>query len=303
MTFSYREVTVSGNSVGVEGTAKLIQLIKEVMVDEMGWVQTDDQTNRAGTSHQLTLQSTGEAAALPTYYLILTSGTGSSAAVGQDVINVRAATAWNSTTHQVPSSGVGNPTTSGTVTLSTDSNGSFTAWISGDKDAVTIVSKPTAAATYDCFHYGNINQITSTAFDRTPIYLVGDSATSVDVVANSTTDTYSFLNSTTVLTSAEADFESLYINPLDSSQAPNNIFGSTEAYVALPLVAGVSDNIPVRKSIRGFSKNIWTTIASGGAGSVVTIDPQDELLSSDGRVYKVFFDTINSARALVIRKS
>lgn len=307
MAFGYQQLTISGATAGIEGTAKLIQETKNFMVNTLGWTLTDDRTTQAGTNHKLILQSTGEDSSASTFYLVMTSGNETSVAAAQSVIGIRAATAWSTTTHAVATSGTSTPTASGTVTLTTSTNANYTAWMSGDKNSVVLITK--IGSNYDAAYIGRVNQFTSKSQDPFPIYVVGASnTTDTDNLVSTNTAAYTFFNASTAIgTSGDADAEGFVQGNnglvIGGNQAPTqNIFNTSEAYVALPIIMGISQSAPARRSIRGVAFNMWVCIASGTGVTGSTLTYEDEFTTSAGTTYKAFFNGA-PGRAIVIRKS
>lgn len=291
MPFYYKEVTVSGATAGLEGTSLLIQEIKDALVNEMGWNLTEDRSAEAGTGHKVILQSNGESGTDSTFYLVLTSGT-------TDEIGIQSATFWDTGTHTV-GSGVASPANDTTVTLETDEDADYTAWISGDRDSVVLLTL--VSTSYDATYAGRIIQFTDPTQDHFPVYTVGGATASVDPLTNNSNATHSFKDGTTIIVGTRGSWEGFYTSPLGTDSSPTNIFGQTEAYIALPIFVGVRDTINDFRSIRGVAANVWTTIGPNATGSTLT--QQDEILAGDGKTYQVFFDSAASQRTLVIRKS
>lgn len=292
MPFAYRELTISGGSdPTLEGTSRFIQDIKNVLVNDMGWTLTEDRSDQAGTDHKVILQSNGEDDDKSTFYVVLTSGT-------TDEIGIQAATFWDTGTHTT-GSGVANPTNETSVTLETDEDADYTGWISGNRDSVVLLSK--VGSTYDAAYVGRILQITDPVQDPFPVFCVGTNVADVDTLAQTTANIYSFLDGVTVIANNDSEWGAVFITPLDANQHPNNIFGSTESYVAFPIIAGVANIVPLQRSTRGFSANMWVTIGPSATGS--TLSQEDELEAAENRTYKAFFDSGISQRAVLIRKS
>lgn len=288
MVFGYTNATLSGVVPGNEGVADLIQAIGGFLTGTLGWTETEDRTDQAGSNHKLILQSNGEDNDASTFYLVLTSGS--------NVVGFQGATFWDTGTHTV-GSGVESPSAATTVTLNAGSDKIIHYWLSGDKDSVNFITR--VNGDYDGIHYGLIEPFTSSANDPFPVYLVGTSAVTVDVTVDTTNGAHSFLDGTTALTANEADWEAVFPNPVGTDQAPGNIFGATENFVGFPVIAGVSDASPTRRAVRGFSKNLWVTI--GPSNSSLT--QEDIFDPGTGKTYQVFFDGANSTEAVVIRRT
>jgi hypothetical protein len=291
MAFAYATTTISGVNPGIVASTEWMRWVKDVLTGSMGWALTEDRSTQAGANSKIILQSNGEDNTASTYYMVLTSGT--------NFTGVQAATFWNTGTH-TPGSGVIAPIAgfefNAGVNATVDKNIKY--WISGDKDAVTFISR--RAGNYGGTHFGRIRSLYPATLDPFPIYVVGGgSENTIDDLSLTNNNANTFLDAATVLGSSELDWESIYITPLGSDQAPDNIFGSIERFTCFPIIAGISDNSPIRRSVRGFSMNIWATIGP----SASSMDHEDVFQAADGKTYQVFFNVASSQRAVVIRRS
>jgi len=296
MAFAFREVTISGNKVGVEGISAALNEITDVLVNEMGWELFDDRRTQAGNSnvtltHKVVFRNNGgEDGTANSWYFTLTSGTGAS--VASNIIGFQMTDSYDVSTHDTSSSGVETPTShNGGVTMTLDSNGIFNLWVSGNKDGLVFVNNRENL-------YGML--------------LVGKSKTFLDSVTEPQ-GLYSFSSTSSTLAttlsartiagnppeafSATSDSEILSLNQ-SSSNEPRIGLGNTDAiFTLLPLTLTVDDTTGPRKGFIGLLQNVWSvppTSAGWIKESLVAI-------SGSNQTYLAFPET--SAGGIAIRKT
>lgn len=299
MSFGYKQVTISGNAPGVEGMSRLIQEIKDVAVNQMGWTIHDDSTNQPSTNHKLILSSNGETNSYPTFYAVLGSGS-STGTAGQDTIMAQMATAWNASLHRVPASGVIVPVASGVMLLGGDSNGVFNAWISGNKDSINVITR-VGASTYDNIMFGRASSFHSTSIHPYPLFVNADSNAST-LIAGSPNVRVIARNPPEAFTNG-AEGEALDMDSFATSNQPydSTISGGVQSvYAAVPMFLTVDDTAPARKEVLGVIPNTWT-----GAGSSMGMLNESILTMSgtDGTVQTYIAFNVNTLISLIIRRS
>ncbi len=295
MSFSYRQVVISGTSDGVEGTSTALNEIVDVMVNEMGWVLEDDRRTQAGSAnetltHKVVLKSNlGESNDQPNWYMTISSGTTST--VKADTLGLKIHSAYDVGTHDTAATGVETPVTLATYTLTTDSDGNFVLWISGDKDGVALVTH--ARASYAHALIGRSQHFVDNTIEPFGLYI---NAVTTDTNPQSTAvrsivgePPSAFQNS------SEGEF---LVYPLTVTNEPRVNLGDGEtSFTALPIMHMVDDTSPQRKGAIGLVSNAWSgTTANAGwlPETVITV------AGSPPREYIAFPTTTN---ALVIRKS
>ena len=290
MAFGYTTLTISGSNLGVSTPVELMRSLKTYLTNSLGWSLTEDRSDQAGVNSKIVLQSNGEDNTASTFYLVMTSGIAT--------VEFQAGTFWNTTTHTV-GSGVLTPSTGSNVSLSCAVDKTIKFWASGDKESITFIAR--RALSYDGVHIGRIRSFYPSSQDPFPIYAIGGSseATDIDFLTGTSANANAIFDATSQLGGGECDWDSPFNNPLGSDQHPDNIFGSTERFTCFPMIAGVSDNSPVRRAIRGFSINIWATLGP----NTTSMEAEDVFQAADGKTYQVFFNSSTSNVALVVRRS
>jgi len=287
VAFAYREVTISGLNKDVEGTAKAIQEITDVMVNEMGWVLFQDLTaSGAPPGHRMILQSdTGESGTDSSWYLIMTSGT-------SNEVGIQISSAWDTGAQAVPGSGVVTPTAATTVTLETDEDGHFVLWVSGDKDAVNFITR-IQQGTYGNIYFGKALPFLDDTFEPFGVYLVG--STSNTIVVESTSAVRALHANPVEAITAASQAETLTYN-FGTTETPYNQADNEPIFSALPLIFTV--DAPTASGAIGVVRNTWiTTLMSIGfsSESILTV-------SEGSETYQAFSSSSNN-RSLIIRRS
>ncbi len=293
MTFAFRETTVSGLLLNVEGTSKYIKVIEDVLINDMGWALAEDSTALAGANHKLILHNNGgESGSDPNYYLILTSGT-------TNEIGLQIATAWTvGSPGSVPGSGVGPaPTNTTTMTLETDEDGLFIGWIVGDKDAVNFVTRivTTANSTdYDLSCVGRCLQFHDETLEPYSVYLFGSASAST--IVESTNVTGLVGNNPVIALGNSADGEiqfyahSTVSEPWSLDETPGAV---EKNFTAMPYLWNADDT--VNKGSMGLLRHIWSINATGLPDETIM---QDRTTNDE---YIVF--NTGSIRSFILRKT
>lgn len=296
MTFSFRQVTISGANQDVEGTSAALNEITDVLVNEMGWVLEDDRRSQAGSfnetlTHKVVFNSNGgESGTEPNWYLTLTSGT--SVTVGQDFLGTKIHSAYDTGTHDTAASGIESPTTLGTYTLTTDSDGHFVMWISGDKDGIAVVTNTTTR--YNYLLAGRGTHFLDNSFEPYGLHLLTG--------ANSTNPAVTAVRGIigdppeAVDNANEAEF---LVYSLGVNNQPRAGFqGADEAqFTALPIVYLVDDSSPSRKGAIAVLTQAWSC-ATADAGWV-----REAVITVPGTPDKEYIAFPDGTNGLVIRKS
>ncbi len=293
MAFAFREVTISGGRNDTEGTSTALNEIRDVLLNEMGWVEEDDRRTQAGSSnvantHKVVFNADGgEDGTGPNWFLTVTSGT--TAGVGSDLLGIQVASAYDVSTHDTAASGVEIPTTHTTITLGADSNGYFNLWVSGDKDSVVFISNPRNSYTHVIAGRGLL--FLDTNAEPFGLYLKG--AANTDPLS---TSVRSIVGSPPVALAGTNEGEFLAPN-LATTNEPRIGLGQEEAiFTILPITHLADDTSPVRKGAIGVVKNMWTGVNHSGGWikeSLLTI-------SGSNQIYLAFPQTSDT---LVVRKS
>ncbi len=293
MSFSFREVTISGLRNDTEGTSQAINEITDVLVNEMGWVLEDDRRTQAGNSdvtltHKVVFKNdTGESGTDSNWYFTITSGT--TASLNQNTLGFQMHSAYDVGTHDTAATGVENPVLHSTLTLATDSNGNFNLWVSGDKDSVVFVTNQ--INTYGHMTVGKSKGFLDDTIEPFGLYIAG--------VANTTatsTQVRSIVSNPPIALANANEGEFLSI-ALTTTNEPRQGLGQDEAiFTFFPMVHMVDDASPVRKGAIGMVRNMWVGVSSNAGWikeSLITI-------SGSSQTYLGFPETTNS---LVIRRS
>ncbi len=293
MAFAFREVTISGGRNDTEGTSKALNEIRDVLLNEMGWVEEDDRRTQAGSSnvantHKVVFNSDGgEDGTGPNWFLTVTSGT--TAAVATDVLGIQVASAYDVGTHDTAGSGVEIPVAHSTITLNSDSDGYFNLWISGDKDSVVFLANP--RNDYRFVIAGRGLHFLDDNAEPFGLYLHGSSNTNP-----LSSSIRSIVGSPPVALAGTNEGE--FIAPgLLIGNEPRIGLGQDEAiFTILPITHMVDDTSPVRKGAIGVVRNMWVGVTQN-AGWI-----KESLLTISGssQTYLAFPQTTTS---LVIRKS
>lgn len=299
MTFQYKEFTVSGTRPEVEGVSKFIQEARQFLEDA-GWTLTEDRTNQPGSASvdtRLVMQSNGEESSYPTFYMIIGSGT--NASPGSNRTSFSMATAYDTTAHDVPGSGVATPVTLGTdVILNTQSEDDFYVWMSGDSEGVVFVTRQ-GTSTYDSVVIGRMNSFWAVELDPYPLIALGGTSSTIIADSVSTRTIYGnppqsldTNNQSEALSIAFTNFNSPY-NAAGDISAPEGIF------LAVPLVFTL-DATDIR-GVQGTARNAWV---SSGSSTTPGMLNEGRLTASGTfgvQVYRSFIES--TTRSLIIRES
>jgi len=257
MSFAFREVTISGSKLGVEGISTALNEITDVLVNEMGWVLEDDRRTQAGSTnvtltHKVVFRNNGgESGTENSWYFTLTSGT--AAAPGNNNVGFQLTDSYDTVTHDTSSSGVETPiahTTSPVITL--DSNGIFNLWISGDKDGIVIINN--RENVYGVFSVGKSKTFLDSISEPQGLY----SFTSTSNTATTTTTNVRVIagNPPEAFTST-SETELLAVT-MGTNNQPRFGLGQIDAiFTLLPLTLTVDDSSPTRRGFIGLARNIW----------------------------------------------
>ena len=299
MVFTYRNITVSGSRADTEGASKFIQEAK-LFLEGGGWTTEDNQTAQPGSAtasgtHKLVLKSNGEGNPYATFYMTIFSGTG--AAVGSSQVSFMMSTAYNSTTHDVPTTGTSTNLSNAQdaqTTLNTPSEANFEVWMSGDSEGVAFVTRN--GATYDTVCVGRANSFSSQFNNPYPLY-VNSASTSTITVATSTT-ARAVGGQPPQAFNATSDCETQTMTALTSTNQPYDLDAATSIFLAVPLVLIYNDTSPLRKGVAGTLRSVWATVGTT-AGALA-----EGRLTASGtfgvQTYRVF---PNAADALLIRET
>jgi len=291
MPFSYRNATISGGSDDtLEGASAFIQTVEDVLVNEMGWVVEDDQTASAGASHKLILRSNGEGSEFSTFYVVLTSGTGGGTA-NLNAITMQMATAWDSSAHVVPSSGV--ETVFAQTRLNTRSQEDFEFWISGDSEGVVFITRQNPS-TYDSLSFGRANSFYSQTVNPFPLYVMGDTS---NIILSASNGAVRAIGGKTPRAFIGFECNTLPYFNLTAANQPYRQSGASSIFVALPVLFNYRDSTPLAKGSAGTLRNSWS-----GAGSNENMLQESTLVASGTfgvQTYRAFTTTSDS---LIIRQ-
>ena len=278
MSFAFREVTISGNKVGVEGTSAALNEITDVMVNEMGWVLEDDRRSQAGSSnvtltHKVVFNSnSGESGSDANWYFTLTSGTTSTA--GTDNIGFQMATSYDTGTHDTSSSGVEVPTGhTSPIGMTLDSNGIFNLWISGNKDGITVIYN--RQNTYGFLMVGKVKPFLDKSLEPFGLYFHAITTTTNPL----TTSARSIVGQPPVAQESANESEFLSVSMVIGNE-PRQGLGNTDAiFTLMPMVLTADGTSPLQKGFIGLIQNAWT-VAPSSAGwikeSLVTISGSNQ---------------------------
>jgi len=293
MPFTYREVTISGSRDDTEGTAKFIQEAK-IFMEEAGWTTFDDQSSAAAGSHLITFSSTGEDGTLPTFYMVLNSGT--TTGQNSNTTTFQVATNWDAGAHD-EGTGLITPLTKATAQgLEGDSNGDFHVWMSGDSEGVVFITR-NLSTQYDSMCVGRANQFHTIDVDTHPLYIHG--GTGVAIVVESSTNVRGIAGNPPKAFTASSEMEIKAV-AFSTTNQPYNFGTATSIFFAYPLVWFADDVSPVRRGVIGTLRNAWH-----GAGTTPGMLQEATLVASGTdfgeQVYRAF--TLNTTDSLIIRKS
>lgn len=299
MAFTYRNITVSGSRADTEGASKFIQEAK-LFLETAGWTTEDNRTAQPGSAtasgtHKLVLKSNGEGSPYGTFYMTIFSGT--AAAVGSSQVSFMMSTAYNSTTHDVPTTGTSTNASNAqdlVTTLNTPSEANFEVWMSGDSEGVAFVTRN--VATYDTVCVGRANSFSSQFNNPYPLY-VNSVSTSTITVANANQGRavggqppQSF--------NATSDCEIQIMTALASTNQPYDLDAATSIFLAVPILLFYADATPLRKGAAGTLRSVWATVGTT-AGALA-----EGRLTASGtfgvQTYRVFPNTTD---ALLIRET
>lgn len=293
MSFQYRNFTISGSRSDTEGTAKFIQEAK-LFLESAGWITDDDNTMAAGSSHQLIMRSTGENGNLPTFYMVLTSGTGSSTA-GQNFTHFQVATDWDSASHSVPVGGViADDIVTTNSTFNTRTSEDYQIWMSGDSEGVVFISRQ-GTNIYDSVAVGRLNAFNSINEDPYPLYV---NTTASSILVTSATVTVRGISGNPPIAAVNSSEMAVAALNFSTNNQPYQLGGVTSIFCAHPLVLFATDTALIRKGAIGTLKNCW-----GASGTSSGMLQEGSLIASGTfgkQIYRVF--TINTISSLIIRQ-
>lgn len=292
MPFNFREVVISGSRDDTEGTAKLLQEIK-IFMEGAGWITFDDQSAAEAGSHLIAFSSTGEDGTLPTFYMILASGT--TAAQNSNQVHFQVATNWDAGAHDEGGGIISPVTKSTTSTLDGDSNGDFNVWMSGDSEGVAFITR-NASTQYDSMCAGRLNQFQTTAEDPYPLYTHG--ANGVAILVESSISPRAIVGNPPIALTDNNSCEIVTLG-FSTTNQPYDLGSATSIYAAYPLFLAANDITPLRQGFIGTLRNAWAGTGTG-AGML-----QEGTLIASGtdfgkQVYRAF--TFNTTRSLIIRQ-
>ena len=292
MTFGFKTFVVSGTRPDTEGASKLVQELTGFMVSDLGWVLEDDQSDQAGADHFIVVRSNGEEGTYPTFFMQVSSGTGTSASLNQDVANVAPATAWDSAAHAVPSSGV-SALVANSGPMDVDSNGNTQIWISGDSEGVVVITKRESTDTYDSLFFGRANPVLPVDQNPYPLYTAGAAGAAINVTSS---QPRGIGGQPPVAFTSIGDLDALVVG-LASTNQPYNLGTATSIFAAVPIVLVYNDTTPEPdlKGVMGTARSVWA-----GAGSSEGMLQASELTASGTfgkQVYKAF--TLTSASIII----
>jgi len=296
MSFSFREVVVSGTKDGTEGTSKCLNEIVDVMVNGMGWVMEEDRRLESGSTnvtltHKVVFNSNGgESLDQSNWFFTITSGT--VAAPGSDLLGLQIATAYDTGTHDTAASGVETPLGHTTLTVPVDSNGNFVLWVSGDKDGVVFVTH--VRGVYGYAIIGRGQHFVDNSIEPFGLYI--NSNASSTTVTSTTCRSIAGQPPQAFQNASEGEILGYSLGAINE---PRVGLGSGETFfTAVPLVHTVDDGTPLRKGAVGLVSNAWSC-APATAGwvreTVITVS------GSPNRQYIAFPDV--STNGIVIRKN
>ena len=295
MSFGYQELTISGSVEGHEGTIEFIRNLKTFMLD-IGWTLTEDRTDQPGSSDgdtRLVMQSNGEAGEYPTFYMVVVSG--SSATPASNFTWFQLSTAYDTGNHEVPASGVATENfPSGHGFLNTRSQEDYAVWMSGDSEALAIVTRQ-SPTTYDSILIGRANSFMSTADNPFPLYYISRNTA---VILTVDAGTYMRgIGGNPPQFFGSADMVS-YAYPIASANQPYQLGSAESIYFASPIIMAYRDISPLRKGVIG-------TVGSGwhGVGTSTGLYKEGRLTASGTsgvQTYRVFPTTSYS---LIMRET
>lgn len=281
MTFAYSETVISGSRRGIEGTSSTIQRIKTTL-NQMGWTVYDDRTAQAGTNHKLIMTTSGESGTDNPWYLVMTSGS-------IDEVGFQISTDWNLGTHTI--AGVFAPADATTVTLNTDEDNPCVLWVSGDLDALALLTR--AQDNYDSVLVGRSRNFLTPAREPYGLYLIGTATLGVDLVS---TTVRGIAGPAPTAITAGSDAETKVIAQT-TTDSPYTLDGGVEPiYLALPVTWFLTDSATVGKGAVGFLRNVWSGPDSANGLMSETII----VVSGTSETYIAFDE---GAHSLIIRRT
>jgi hypothetical protein len=296
MTFGYQELTISGSRADTEGTVEFIRNLKTFMLDR-GWTTTEDRTDQAGHADghtRLVMQSNGEAGEYPTFYMVVISG--SSATPATNLTYFQMATAYDTGAHEVPASGVlTDEFPVGVSFLNTRSQEDYYVWMSGDSEALAIVTRQ-SPSTYDSILIGRANSFMSVADNPYPLYLIS-LATAAITTADAGTRMRG-VGGNPPARHGSSEMESLAYSVATNNQ-PYQLGPAHSIYFAGPLLLVYDDGSPVRKGAFGTVRNAWD-----GVGTAAGLLQEGRLTASGTsgvQTYRVF--TGSTTHSLIMRET
>ncbi len=293
MGFQYRDFTISGTRSDTEGTSKFIQEAK-LFLEAAGWTTHDDNTTAAGASHQLVMSSAGEGSSLPTFYMVLTSGTGGPTPA-QNSVHFQMATGWDAGTHSVPAGSViADDTVANNSVLNTRTSEKYQVWMSGDAEGVAFITRQ-GTTSYDSMCVGRANPFTPESEDPYPLYIHGSAGVQIIVESASAVRGIAGNPPRPFVVNSEMDIKTITFG---TNNQPYQIGSVTSIFFAHPLVIMVDDATPLRKGALGTVRNAWA-----GSGSNTGMLAEGTLVASGTfgkQVYRAFLQGVTDS--LIIRQ-
>lgn len=293
MPFSFREVTISGLRQDTEGTSAALNTITDVLVNEMGWGLEDDRRTQPGNAnvtltHKVVFKNNnGESGNDVNWFITLTSGT--ALATDSNLIGSQIHSLYDVSIHDTATSGVETPLSHVTNTFNTDSNGNFKMWISGDKDAVVIITQ--VLNNFSFMTFGKSKGFLGPNIEPYGIYLHSIAST-----IPTTTSVKSIVSNPPIAMQNANEGEFLSISTLTNNQPRINLGQQDPIFTFFPMVHTVDDGSPIRKGAIGLVRNAWAGIGA----NVGWLRPSLITVSGSIQTYLGFPDT---STALVIRRS
>ena len=299
MPFSFRQVTISGATEGNEGTIMFVRELKNFM-EEAGWTTTEDRTTEPGHvdgNTNIVMQSNGESGDYPTFYMVAVSG--GSATAGQDYTYFRMTTAWDTAAHTMPASGVAtNSFTTTMARLNTLSQEDYEVWMSGDAEALAIVTRQ-SPSTYDSVCIGRANSFMTTADNPFPLYLLSGSTSAVLIEDTTGASTRLIGGNPPFAFDSGNNTKTYQYTGISNNNQPYKVGAADSIFLALPAFLVYTEDIPSKQGILGTIRNAWR-----GAGTASDMYMEGILTASGTsgvQTYQAF--TVSTTTSLIIRRS
>lgn len=305
MVFNFRKVIISGTTPGVEGVSVFLQEAK-TFLEGAGWTTVEDRSGQAGSSdssltHKIVFSSKGESGDNPTFYMTLFSGVAEAAANSQ--VSFLVHTAYDTVTHQVPSSGISSNAThsqNNNTPLAVRSTDSVSeVWMSGDADAVTFVVKRISNSTFDSATVGKWKSFYSRQEEPYGLFINSSATTNIHTgTLAAWQGVFGEPPRRCDGTTSTPSLGGLVIS-LATTQQPYNAGAATSIFQAVPILATLTDNAADQQGILGMLPNTWEGVGTNHgllSESVLTSSGTD----FGARTYRAFCLTANS---LIIRET